>query len=199
MPVDANTYFRGLRSYLNTKAYEINKRDNGRIVLEETIFLSSGQKKKQKVRLGYSGEVIVIRLDKKNQRGNSDRLFHFLEDKAKPWARRCDFVIFQLIRKKINIYCIEFKSSTLPGSLVDQLKASEAWCRAIHSIINFYIGDKKRMNLRKFVFSCMDDPSLFLENEYYVQRDPNIRHYHYDDLNGLKIDDLENECPVIIG
>lgn len=65
MAVDANTYFRGLRSCLNTGYYEVTRRDNGRIVLEEKIFLSGGAERKQKVCLGFSGDAIAIRLDKK--------------------------------------------------------------------------------------------------------------------------------------
>tara|TARA_Y100001970_G_scaffold91614_1_gene115564 strand:- start:4994 stop:5593 length:600 start_codon:yes stop_codon:yes gene_type:complete len=199
MAVDANKYFRGLRSYLNTNTYEVTKRDNKRIVLEEKIFMQGGGERKQKVRLGYSGEVIAIQLDKKNQRGNSDPLFHFFDDEARPWSKRCDYVIFQLFNRKINVYCIEFKSSTLPESLVDQLKSSEAWCKAVHSIISLYTGEKKRLNLKKFVFSCMDDPSRFVDDDGYMNRDHSIRHYHYDDLSNIKLEDLINECPVLVG
>lgn len=198
MAVDPQKYFRGLRSYLNTNTYEVTKRDSGRIVLEEKIFLPGGIEKKQKVRLGYSGEVIAIRLDKKNQHGNSDPLFHFLEDESKPWAKRCDFVIFQLHRRQINVYCLEFKSASLPDSLVDQLNSSESWCRSVHSIINLYTGDKKRLNLKKFVFSCMDDPSAFLDEDGYIRRDHNIKHYHYDDLKSIKLEELDNECPILV-
>lgn len=199
MAVDANKYFRGLRAYLNTNTYEVAKRDNERIVLEEKIFMQGGAERKQKVRLGYSGEVIVIQLDKKNQRGNSDPLFHFFDDDARPWSKRCDYVIFQLLDKKITVYCIEFKSASLPESLVDQLNASEAWCKAVHSIINLYTGEKKRLNLKKFVFSCMDDPSRFVDQEGYLNRDHSIKHYHYDDLNSMSVEELENECPVLVG
>ncbi len=199
MAVDANKYFRGLRAYLNTNVYEVTKRDSGRIVLEEKIFMQGGGERKQKVRLGYSGEVIAIQLDKKNQKGNSDPLFHFFEDDARPWSKRCDYVIFQLLNKKINVYCIEFKSTTLPESLVDQLEASEAWCKAVHSIINLYTGEKKRLNLKKFVFSCMGDSSRFVDAEGYLNRDHTIRHYHYDDLTSMVLEDLENACPVLVG
>jgi hypothetical protein len=197
--VDANKYFRGLRAYLNTKTYEVTKRDNGRIVLEEKIFMQGGAERKQKVKLGYSGEVIVIQLDKKNQRGKSDPLFHFFDDEARPWSKRCDYVIFQLLDRKITVYCIEFKSASLPESLVDQLNASEAWCKAVHSIINLYTGEKKRLNLKKFVFSCMDDPSRFVDQEGYLNRDHSIKHYYYDDLNNMSVEDLENECRVLVG
>lgn len=199
MAVDANKYFRGLRAYLNTNTYEVTKRDNDRIVLEEKIFMQGGAERKQKVRLGYSGEVIVIQLDKKNQRGNSDPLFHFFDDDARPWSKRCDYVVFQLLDRKITVYCIEFKSASLPESLVDQLSSSEAWCKAVHSIINLYTGEKKRLNLKKFVFSCMDDPSRFVDQEGYLNRDHSIKHYHYDDLNNMSVEELENECPVLVG
>lgn len=199
MAVDANKYFRGLRAYLNTNTYEVTKRDNDRILLEEKIFMQGGAERKQKVRLGYSGEVIVIQLDKKNQRGNSDPLFHFFDDDARPWSKRCDYVVFQLLDRKITVYCIEFKSASLPESLVDQLSSSEAWCKAVHSIINLYTGEKKRLNLKKFVFSCMDDPSRFVDQEGYLNRDHSIKHYHYDDLNNMSVEELENECPVLVG
>lgn len=152
MAVDANKYFRGLRAYLNTNTYEVTKRDNDRIVLEEKIFMQGGAERKQKVRLGYSGEVIVIQLDKKNQRGNSDPLFHFFDDDARPWSKRCDYVVFQLLDRKITVYCIEFKSASLPESLVDQLSSSEAWCKAVHSIINLYTGERNGSTSRNLYF-----------------------------------------------
>jgi hypothetical protein len=199
MAVDANKYFRGLRSYLNTNTYEVTKRDNDRLVMKEKVFLKGGKEKDQEVKLAFSGEVIVIQLDKKNKRGNNDPLFHFFDDEARPWSKRCDFVVFQLIKGKINIYCFEFKSTNLPEGLADQLKSSEAWCRSVHSIINLYTGEKKRLTLRKFVFSMMDDASRFVDKDGYLIRDHNIRHYHYDELTNRTLDDLSNECPVLIG
>jgi hypothetical protein len=174
--IDVNTYFRGLRSFLNTNAYEVLARDNGRIVLEEKIFMAGGAERKEKVRLGFKGDVIVIRLDQKQPKP----LFHFLENDSKPWAKRCDFVIFHLFNKKMNIHCIEFKSASIPDVVVDQLKASEAWCKSLHGIIHLYTGQKKRMHLKKYVFTCIEDPSRFLDENGYLRRDHSIRHYHYD-------------------
>ncbi|MBB1303036.1 hypothetical protein H5183_16990 [Pseudoalteromonas sp. SR44-8] len=199
MAVDANKYFRGLKAYLNTNAYEITKRDNGRIVLEEKIFLAGGAERKQKVRIAFSGEVIALKLDLKNKQGNTDPLFHFLEDDARPWSKRCDFVIFQLYRNKLSVYCIEFKSASLPASLVDQLSSTESWCKAVQAIINLYTNEKKRLHLKKFVFSTMVDPSRFVDEEGYIIRDHSIRHYHYDDINGMKLEELDNQCPVLVG
>lgn len=194
MAVDAKKYFRGLRSYFNTKDYEVTKRDNDRIFLEEKIFMHGGGERKQKVRLGFSGEVLVIKLD-----GKKDPLFHFFIDDSRPWSKRCDYIVFQLLNQKINVYCIEFKSASLPESLVEQLSASEAWCKTVHSIISLYTGEKKRLKLKKFVFSCMEDPSRFVDEEGYVKRDHTIKHYHYDDLKSIKIEELVNECPVLVG
>lgn len=193
MPINAEGYFNCLKSYLNTNVYEITKRDNNRIVLEEDVYWPGETKsRKQKVRLAYRGDVIVIRLDKKNQRGNSDPLFHFLEDESKPWAKRCDFVVFQFVSNRLNIYCIEFKSATFQESAVDQLKAAEAWCRALHSVIKLYTTKTKRLNLRKYVFTCMEDPSPYVDTGGYLKRDHSIRHFHYDELTALTLDDLEN-------
>ena len=195
MTIDVNSYFRGLRSFLNTNAYEVLARDNGRIVLEEKIFLAGGMERKEKVRLGFDGEVIVIRLDQKQPKP----LFHFLEDDSKPWAKRCDFVIFHLLNKKLSIHCIEFKSASIPDGVADQLNASEAWCKSLHEIINLYTGQKKRMHLKKYVFTCMDDPGRFVNVNGYLRRDHSIRHYHYNELTGLTLEMLKNDCPVIVG
>lgn len=172
MAVDANNYFRRLRAYLNVSKYGNDKRDKqGRIELKEKIFLSGGREVEKAVAFDFSGEVISFKLDK-----NKDPLFHFFEDDARPWSKRCDYVIFQRRNQRIDVYCIEFKSASLPESLIDQLNASEAWCKAVHSIIYLYTGEKKRLNLKKFVFSCMDDPSRFVDQEGYLNRDHSIKH-----------------------
>ncbi len=97
------------------------------------------------------------------------------------------------------IHCIEFKSASIPDGLVDQLKASEAWCKSLHEIINLYTGQKKKMYLKKYVFTCMDDPGKYLDDDGYLKRDHSIKHYHYDDLKSHTLEMLENECPVIVG
>jgi len=200
VPINATGYFNCLRSYLNTSGYEITTRDNGRIVLKEKVYWPGETKPKDHlVRLPFSGDVIVIRLDLKNQRGNPDPLFHFLDDESKPWAKRCDFVIFQLLNGGLNVYCIELKSASLPDSLVDQLDSSEAWCKALHSIIKLYTNKEREFNLRKFVFSCMEDPSAYLDADDYLRRDHTIRHFHYDELKELTLEELVNDNVEVIG
>lgn len=193
MTINAEGYYNCLKSYLNRHTYEITKRDNNRIVLVDKVYWPGKTKpKEQKVRLNYKGEVIVIRLDRKNKHGNSDPLFHFLDNEAKPWAKRCDFVIFQFVSNRLNIYCIEFKSSKFQESAIGQLNASESWCRALHSIIRLYTNKAKRLSLRKYVFTCIEDPAPHVNEEGYLRRDPSIRHFHYDDLVKLTLDGLVN-------
>lgn len=196
MPLNAQGYFNALRSYLNTAHYEVTETDGGRIVLKEKIYPPGSQNPtEQKVRLSVTDEALVINLDKKLSRNSSQShpLFHFLDDNAKPWSKRCDFVVFHRVRERLNVHCIEFKSATFPDSLVDQLEASEAWCRALHSTIRHYTGDAKRLHLTKFVLSCHPNPAAYLDPAgKYLQRDPSIRHYLYPDIDGLSLDALDN-------
>lgn len=188
MPLNMQGYFNCLRSYLNTDDFEHTKKDGDRILLEEDIYPpGSKKKKKQRVRFECQGDVIVIKLDKV-----SDPLFRFLDNQSKPWSKRCDFVIFQFHQNRIKTYCIEFKSASFPDSLCDQLEASEAWCRALHSTIKHYTTKNKRMYLTKYVFSCHETPEAYLDNDGYLIRDHSIKHYHYDDLIGMSLDDLAN-------
>lgn len=201
MPLNAQGYFNALRNYLNTAHYEVTETEDGRIVLKEKVFIQGSPKPVQyKVRLSVTGEALVINLDKKNGNGNSDPLFHFLNDNAKPWSRRCDFVVFHRKGEKINVLCMEFKSASFPEGLVDQLNASEAWCRALHSTIKHYTGDAKRLHLTKFVLSCHPNPTAYLDRAgKYLQRDHTIRHYLYQDIDGLSLDALENTNVELIG
>jgi hypothetical protein len=194
MSLNAQGYFNALRSYLNTKDYEVADTDGGRIVMKEKVFVGSSPKPiEYRVRLAVTGEALVINLDKKNRNGNSDPLFHFLNDNAKPWSKRCDFVVFHRVRERINVYCFEFKSATFPEGIVDQLEASEAWCRALRSTIKHYTGDAKPLYLTKFVLSCHPNPMPYLDAAgKYLQRDHSIRHYLYPDIDGLSLDALDN-------
>lgn len=201
MALNAQGYFNALRSYLNTKQYAVTEMDGGRLVLKEKVYQPGAKDPiTQKVRLAVTGEAIVINLDKKNSRGNSDPLFHFLDDQAKPWSKRCDYVIFHRYREKLSVFCLEFKSANLPESLVDQLDASEAWCRTLHSIVKHYTGKTKKIRLTKYVLSCHPNPTSYLDQDgKYLQRDHSIRHYLYTEIDGLSLDDLDNTNVENIG
>ena len=201
MPITAQSYFSALRDYLNTKHYEITEVENEKVVIKDKVYLPGNQQPSiKKIRLQIPGEGLVINLDKKNRRGNSDPLFHFLDDQSKPWAKRCDFVVFHRLRNKISAICIEFKSGSFPESLVDQMNAGTAWCRSLHSVIKHYTGNTKRIHITKYVFSCHQSPERFLDDENkYLRRDHTIRHYLYDDVDGISLDELENTHVETIG
>lgn len=204
MTLNAEGYFHGLAEYLH-KNFKIAPITNNKIVLEEKLFIDRGEVT-QKVNLAYQGQIVVIKLDyepnrkaKKEKDGNEfSGLFSFLTNDAKPWAKRCDFVIFQLVKNKLNVYCIEFKSQTIPADAPDQLKASVAWCRSLHAIIKSYTNESKQFNLKRFLFSYCENPAFFDADNKYLLRDNTIRHYLYKDAEGLNLTDLENTKVEVI-
>ena len=200
MPITAQGYFNALRTYLDAH-YRVQQANLGSIELKDKIYLpGSTNLSDKKIKLVVSGEAIVVNLDKKNRNNRSEPLFHFLDDNARPWSKRCDFVVFHRKRERIDVYCIEFKSGSFPNDLPDQLKASESWCRALHSILKHYTGESKKMRLMKFVFSCHQAPAAYLDpSGKYINRDLSIRHHNYDYVDGKSLDDLDNVSVQIIG
>ncbi len=193
MTLNTQGYFNALRSYLNMNYYAVTQ-STDKIILKEKIFVQGSLKLKEiKVLLKLKGDVFAIKLDKLNKKGNLEPLFHFLDDNGKPWSKRCDFVLFQF-QRKINVYCIEFKYKTLPiEGIINQLDASSAWCQSLHSTIKNYTNKYKKLHLTKYVFSCHPDPGKYLDDSgKYLLRDHSIRHYLYNEVNGLNIEDLEN-------
>ncbi|MDO8207781.1 MAG: hypothetical protein Q7T38_08180 [Gallionella sp.] len=167
-------------------------------MLEEKIF-SEKTEKKQTIKLMASGELLVIKLDAKNNKGSSLPLFHFLDDNAKPWSKRCDFVIFNLRKNKLYVYCIEFKSETIPHDVTEQLEASMAWCKALHATVNAYTAKRTQLNVTKYVLSNHPNPTAYLDADgKYLLRDHTIRHYLYSEINGLALSDLENSNIEVI-
>jgi len=189
MSLDASSYFNHLRAYLFAD-YVIDDGSSGTITLKEKYFLTGETKKRtRKVEFAFQGQAFAIKLD-----GMPDRLFHFLDDNGKPWSKRCDFIVFQCYRGAINAYLFEFKTKSLdPSSIIDQLKSGEHWCACLRKVIHQYTGDNRKMRLRKFVCTENDNPAAFLDAAgHYLARDPSIRHYHYDELVGLTLDQLDN-------
>lgn len=194
MALNAQGYFNCLKSYLNTNHYGESQANGSEMVLREKVFGQSGTKPiEYKVSLQTTGECLVIKLDAKNSKGSSLPLFHFLNDNAKPWSKRCDFVVFNLRKSKLFVYCIEFKSGNIPHDVPDQLKASVDWLKALHATINAYTTKHSTLHATKYVLSSHPDPAAYLDAEgKYLQRDHTIRHYRYADLDGMALADLEN-------
>lgn len=202
MALDAAGYFHHLKSYFNLTYYAVPIPNQGELVLKEKIKVGD-RKKEFIVRLNYVGEVFAIKLDSTNNRGNHEPLFHFLENDSKPWAKRCDFIIFQLHNRQIKAYCLEFKNQSVDAESVEaQLKASEKWCRALNATIDIYTGHKKKIKLTKYlVTDCTEERAatyLDAANEY-LSRDPSIRHYFYSEINGMSLSDLEHSIVETVG
>lgn len=193
MALNAQGYFNCLKSYLNLNHYG-EFHENNKVVLKEKGFAQSGNKPiVYEVDLHTSGELLVMKLDTKKN-GSTLPLFHFLDDTAKPWSKRCDYVLFNLRKSKLHVYCFEFKSESIPHDTPDQLTASVDWLKALHATIKAYTDKRSTLYVTKYVLSNTSDPAPYLDADgKYLQRDHTIRHYRYADIHGMVLSDLEND------
>ena len=201
MTISSQAYLEHLKSYLNTNHYgntclakERQNITDKQIVLSDEI---ENLRKRRKILLNFEGEAFAIKLDQ-----GKNPLYHFLENDGHLWSKRCDFVIFHSIKSKLNAYCIEFKeaSTRIPDDkIMLQLKASEAWLLSLNSIVSAYVGETRKMNLTKYVFTGCKNPDPDLdEKKKYLRKYPSIRHYLFDDIDGKSLSDLENISVKII-
>lgn len=197
MTLDAQTYFGHLRAYVNNR-YVIHDGTGGEVVLREKYFTATATRAKtRKIRLLLPGPGLAFKLDhdqvELQRKKSKPPLFHFLDDTAKPWSRRCDFVIFYVNRRAFHADCIEFKSKSLTADkIVPQLKAGVCWVHSLKRTIEHYTGDKRPIRLRKFVFAENDNPGAYLDPNRQLMADPSIRYYHFDEVNGQSLADLQN-------
>ncbi|MCA7933063.1 hypothetical protein LGM45_28905 [Burkholderia cepacia] len=199
MTLNAQGYFNCLKSYLNTNHYGEPQATATEVRLKEKVFGQSGNKPiEYNVTLRVTGETLVIKLDAKKN-GSSLPLFHFLDDNAKPWSKRCGFVVFNLRKSKLYAYCLEFKSESIPHDVSEQLKSSVDWIKALHATINAYTTKRSVIQATKFVLSNHQDPTPYLDADgKYLLRDHTIRHYRYADVNGMALTDFENSNIEVI-
>jgi hypothetical protein len=200
MTLDAATYFGHLRAYLNDK-YITHDGVGGEVVLKEKFFADGETKARDRlIRLKLKGDGLAFKLDhdefkggKNEGKGNKPPLFHFLDDQAKPWSKRCDFVVFHVCGKALYADCIEFKSKSLNAeNIVPQLKAGVSWCRSLKRVIEHYTTDCRKIRVRKFVFADNANPAAYLNPNRQLLADPSVRYYHFDEVNGQALADLQN-------
>lgn len=197
MTLDASTYMSHLRAYVNDE-YVIHNMNGGKIVLTEKYFRPEDVRpQKRNVELVLPGEGMVFKLDQDDfelaKKKGKPPLFHFLDDTAKPWSKRCDFVVFYVAGRSFHADCIEFKSKSLTAEkIVPQLRAGFCWVQALKRIIEHYTGDQRRIKVRKFVFAENENPEAYLDPTRQLTADPSIRYYHFDDVQGLSLIDLQN-------
>lgn len=197
MTLAAATYFEHIKAYVNS-AYVTHDGGGGKVVLKENYFRPEDVKPQiRKIELLLSGSGLVFKLDNDDfEIANSKAkpaLFHFLDDNAKPWSKRCDFVIFYTNGRAFHADCIEFKSKSLTADkIVPQLRAGHCWVKSLKRTVEFYTGDTRKIKLRKFVFAENDNPDVYLNANRQLNADPSIRYYHFDEVQGQPLADLEN-------
>lgn len=191
MALNAEGYFGHIKACLS-KDFIQDHGDGEAITLKEKI---DGMPKPQTVTFPFQGEAFSINLDlKPKKKGDDPRLFRFLDDEAKPWARKCDFVVFHRMPVGIYAYLIEFKSNGIDGAGIKaQLDASSNWLKSLKRVVEHYFGHSHLLTVQKFVFSSNTNPGAYLDAAgKYLKADPAIRFYHYDALQSLSLGDLEN-------
>ena len=58
--------------------------------------------------------------------------------------------------------------------------------------IELYTGDKRRIRLRKFVFAENVNPGPYIDGNRQLNADPSIRYYHFYEVQGQPLVDLQN-------
>jgi hypothetical protein len=193
MALNAQGYFNCLNSYLNLNHYGEPQPAQDAIVLKEKVFGQSGSRPiEYKINLKTNGEVIVLKLDRQKN-GAAPPLFHFLDDTAKPWSKRCDFIVINRRKTQLFAYCLEFKSESIPQDVPSQLQASLDWLKSLHATVNAYTGKRSAMRVTKYVLSDHPNPAPYLDpDRKYLLRDHTVRHYRYSEIDGMPLTDLEN-------
>lgn len=197
MILDATTYLGHLKAYVNDD-YIVHNGSGGRVILTENYFLPESAKvKKRRIELILPGAGIAFKLDQEqfqqSKRKSKPALFHFLDDNAKPWSKRCDFVIFYVNRKAFCADCIEFKSGSIAGSTVrEQLRAGVCWVKSLKKTIEHYTDDSRKICLRKFLFGDKKDADAYLDSNRQLNADPSIRYYHFSEVQGQPLIALQN-------
>lgn len=197
MSLDAASYFHHLQAYLNSR-YIVHDGAGGYLVLKEKYFSEGGTRARtRKIVLHLSGLGLAFKLDhdqvELQRKKAKPALFHFLDDTAKPWSKRCDFVIFSTAGRRFMADCVEFKSKSLTAEkIVPQLRAGVSWCKSLKQTIEYYTGDARRIRVRKFVFGTNDNPTDYINAGGQLRADPSVRYYHFNDINGRHLSDLQN-------
>jgi hypothetical protein len=195
--MDPDTYLSHLQAYMN-REYVIHDGAEGFVVLKEKYFKEGETRARlREIKLLIPGRGIAIKLDQddfeSSQKKNKPALFHFLDDTAKPWSKRCDFVVVYIYKKVLCADCIEFKSKSLSAEkIVPQLRAGVNWVKSLKRTIENYTDDSRKIRVRKFVFAENPSPASYLDQWNQLSADPSVRYYHFEEVNGKSLIHLEN-------
>ena len=192
------------KAYVN-EHYVMHDGNGGEVILQEKYFPPPPETraKLRKVRLLLPGPGFAFKLDydqfQTRKKKSKPPLFHFLDDNAKPWSKRCDFVIFYINRRMFCADCIEFKSGSIAGSAVrEQLRSGVCWVRSLKKTIEYYTEGTRKIRLRKFLFGDMENANAYLDPDRQLNADPSIRYYHFDEVQGQSLISLQNVSTQMI-
>lgn len=197
MALNARGYFSHLRAFLSDD-YIVDKGDRGVLTIKDKYYPAGATKPAiRKIVFPFTGDAFALNLDMKEKKGKSEvspALFRFLDDNAKPWSKKCDYVIFHRLPRHIYVYCIELKSDGINAETIcAQLDAARCWLQSLKRVIEHYTRHEHPLKVQRFVFSSNKNPAAYLQPDgAYLARDPSIRFYNYDDLDGMSLADLEN-------
>ena len=178
--------------------YVMHDATGGEVVLREEYFPAAGTRAKtRRIHLLLPGPGLAFKLDHDHgefqRKKSKPPLFHFLDDTAPPWSERCNFAIFYVKRRTFHANCIELKSKSLSADkIVPQLRAGTSWVNALKRTIEQYTGEQRRIRLRKFVFAENENPGPYIDGNRQLNADPSVRYYHFDEVQGQPLADLQN-------
>ncbi len=190
--MSAKEYFEHLQDYLNLNFYRVFEQPD-KIILKEKVQIGDNLRTKR-ITLNYSGKLFAIKLDKQNTRGNHNPLFHFLDNNGRPWSKRCDFILFNYRKRQIRVFLFEFKSRHIRSrDISKQLESSKNWCKSLAQTIKAYTSHSATMHVTKYLLTINENPVAYLdESEKYLSGHDTIRHYWYNDIDDMHLDDLDN-------
>ena len=143
------------------------------------------------MKLYFEGQAFLVKLDV-HKKKNDSRLFPFLDGNNKPWAKKCDFVVFNRISDEINVHLIEFKSKTFEHKHAEaQLDASVNWLKSLKRIVEYYSGLNYPLTTKQFLF-VSDKNKDFDKKNKYLRKKSAIRVYHYYEVRDQSLNILEN-------
>ncbi|WP_323810405.1 hypothetical protein [Sphingobium baderi] len=188
-------FFDLMRNVLTAQYLRVNDRSTSRerVNLRERVRLEDGKRKEYTVRMPFEGDAFTVKLDING--GSNPPLYHFLmENDGRPWAKRCDFVVFHRLPSAIYCYLFEFKSNYINAvDIAAQLDSGVGWLNSFHRILHNYTSETFPLAVQKFALTANRDLGPFVdETGKYLKHDPTVRLYHYQELTDLNLADLEN-------
>ena len=78
------------------------------------------------------------------------------------------------------------------ASVADQLSAGVAWCRTMCAAIKNYTRLTRRICVQICSFKASGSRTYLDRTGRYLQRDSTVRHYTYDEIEGKRLEELEN-------